>query len=77
MKEANVARPTSNSWDPNSYVARINNARKGTNEFSRLMRPAQGWEERFGHYSYYSEGESPYRWDFIWPVEGKPKKAKG
>ena len=77
MKEADLARPTSNRWDPNSYVARINNARKGTNEFSKLMRPTQGWEERFGHYSYYSEEESPYKWDFIWPVARRPKKAKG
>jgi transposase len=77
MKEADVVRQTPGRWDPNSYVARINNARKGANEFSRLMRPPQGLEERFGHYSYYSEEESPYKWDFIWPVARRPKKAKG
>lgn len=77
MKEAGAKRQTRETWDPDSYVARINNARKSTNEFSRLMRPAQGWEERFGHFSFYSKEKSPYKWDFIWPVPRKGKKPKG
>lgn len=76
-KEAGTKRQVPETWDPNSYVARINNARKSTNEFSRLMRPARGWEERFGHFSYYSKEKSPYKWDFPWPVSKKPKKTKG
>lgn len=74
MEEASKVRRPPNTWDPNSYVARINNARKGTNEFSRLMRPPKGWEDRFGYYSYYSEEESPCKWDFHWAVERRPKK---
>ena len=69
MKEASAERQAPATWDPNSYVARINNARKESNAFSRLMRPGKGWVERFEHYSYYSKTNSPYKWDFIWPVE--------
>jgi transposase len=77
MKEASAAGRIPETWDPNSYVARINDARKAANEFSRLMRPGKGWEERFGHFSHYSKEKSTHKWDFIWPVEGKPKKGKG
>jgi hypothetical protein len=66
MKKANKAQRPSNTRNPNSYVARIEKARKASNEFSRLLRPSQAWEDRFGHYSCYSEEESPYNWDFIW-----------
>jgi hypothetical protein len=77
MEQADKAQRTPETWDPNSYVARINNARKSKNEFSRLLRPARGWEERFGHFSFYSKEKSPYKWDFIWPVSRKGKKPKG
>ncbi|MDQ3816587.1 MAG: ISL3 family transposase [Acidobacteriota bacterium] len=77
MKEASAKRQFPDTWDPNSYVARINNARKNTNEFSRLLRPVQGWEERFKYFSYYSKEKSPYKWDFIWPVSAKPKRSGG
>jgi transposase len=76
MEKASKVRRPPNTWDPNSYVARINNARKGTNAFSRLMRPPKEWEDRFGHYSYYSEEESPCKWDFHWAVDKRPKKTK-
>jgi hypothetical protein len=49
-----------------SYVARMNQSRKATNKFSKLMRPPQGWIDRFGFYSCYSKQKSPYKWDFIW-----------
>lgn len=74
MKEAGGKQQAPQSWDPNSYVARINNARKKTNEFSKLMRPGKGWEERFGHYSIYSKQKSPYKWDFPWEMSKKQKK---
>lgn len=77
MKEASAAKRTPDTWDPSSYVARINDARKATNEFSRLMRPAKGWEERFGHFSYYSKEKSTHKWDFNWPVGRRSKKGKG
>lgn len=77
LTEADATRRPPETWDPNSYVARINNARKETNEFSRLMRPPQGWEDRFGHFSYYSKENSTQKWDFPWPVEGRPKNPKG
>lgn len=77
MKEADAARRPPETWDPNSYVARISNARKETNEFSRLMRPSQGWMDRFGHFSVYSKEQSNNKWDFIWPVAREPKKRKG
>lgn len=77
MKEAGTKRRAPETWDPNSYVARINNSRKLTNVFSRLMRPPEGWEKRFGHFSYYSKAKSPYKWDFPWPVSGKTEKTKG
>jgi hypothetical protein len=76
MKEASTAQRTPETWDPNSYVARINDARKAANEFSRLMRPAKSWEERFGHFSYYSKEKSTHKWDFIWPVGRGTKKTK-
>lgn len=76
MKKASMAQRTPETWDPNSYVARINDARKAANEFSRLMRPAKGWEERFGHFSYYSKEKSTHKWDFIWPVGRCTKKTK-
>lgn len=75
MKEASTAKRIPDTWDPNSYVARINDARKATNEFSRLMRPAKGWEERFAHFSYYSKEKSTHKWDFIWPAVKDPKKS--
>lgn len=77
MKEASTAGRTPETWDPDSYVARINNARKESNEFSRLMCPGKGWEERFGHFSVYSKEPSTHKWDFIWPVGRRPKKGKG
>jgi transposase len=77
MKQADELKRTPETWDPNSYVARINNARKEKNEFSRLLRPVRGWEERFEHFSYYSKEKSPYKWDFIWPASRRPKKIKG
>lgn len=64
--EAEHVRKPSNSRDPNSYVARINAARKSKNEFSRLLHPGDKWLARFGHYSIYSDQESPMKWDFIW-----------
>jgi len=76
MKEASAAGRIPETWDPNSYVARINDARKESNEFSRLMRPGKGWEERFGHFSVYSKEPSTHKWDFIWPVGRRPKKGK-
>lgn len=60
-KEAGAKRQAPETWDPNSYVARINNARKLTSEFATLMRPPRGWEERFKHFSYYSKEKSPYK----------------
>lgn len=54
------------SRDPKSYIARMNQARKAKNKFSKLMRPPQGWIDRFGFYSCYSKEKSPYKWDFIW-----------
>ncbi|HWW75175.1 MAG TPA: ISL3 family transposase, partial [Pyrinomonadaceae bacterium] len=77
LKEADAARRPPATWDPNSYVARINNARKETNEFSRLMRPPQGWMDRFGHFSVYSKEKSTHKWDFNWPVARESKKRKG
>lgn len=52
--------------DPNSYIARMDAARKSTNEFSKLLRPPHTWEERFSQYSCYSDEESPRKWDFLW-----------
>lgn len=66
VRKARRLKSTSIARDPNSYIARIEAARKSKNEFSRLLRPPQGWLDRFGHYSCYSEQESPYKWDFIW-----------
>lgn len=78
MTEADKAEHTPETWDPNSYVARINNARKAKNEFSRLLRPVKGWEDRFGHFSYYSKQKSAWKWDFIWPATRRAsKKTKG
>lgn len=74
MQQADKFQRTPETWDPNSYVARINNARKAKNEFSRLLRPARGWEERFGHFSIYSKEKSPYKWDFLWPVARRGSK---
>jgi transposase len=54
------------SRDPHSYLARIDAARKSRNEFSKLMCPPTSWVDRFGHYSRYSDEESPVKWDFIW-----------
>jgi hypothetical protein len=75
-KEAGAKREAPETWDPSSYVARINNARKLTSEFSTLMRPPRGWEERFKHFSYYSKEKSPFKWDFPWPLSEEPKKNK-
>jgi thiamine biosynthesis lipoprotein ApbE len=74
MARADKAQHLPETWDPNSYVARINNARKEKNEFSRLLRPVQAWESRFGHFSIYSKQNSPYKWDFLWPVARKASK---
>lgn len=52
--------------NPNSYVARIDAARKSKNEFSRILRPTQGWDERFSHYSSESDEANPFKWNFIW-----------
>lgn len=52
--------------DPRSYITRMNQARKATNKFSELIRPPQGWIDRFGFYSCYSKEKSPHKWDFIW-----------
>lgn len=76
MKEADAAQRPPDTWDPHSYVARINNARKETNEFSRLLRPHKGWLDRFGHFSYYSKEKSTHKWDFIWPVSRESKKSR-
>lgn len=54
------------SRDSHSYLARMDQARKSRNEFSRLMRPPTSWSDRFGHYSRYSEEASPVKWDFLW-----------
>jgi hypothetical protein len=61
-----ATQPAAGPLDPTSYVARMNQARKATNKFSKLMRPPQGWIDRFGFYSCYSKQKSPYKWDFIW-----------
>jgi hypothetical protein len=66
MKKLTNERRLPNSQDPKSYVARMNQARKATNKFSKLMRPPQGWFDRFNYYSCYSKRKSPYKWDFIW-----------
>jgi transposase len=66
IKRAKEAQKPQNRRDPKSYVARIEAAHKSTNEFSKLLRPHQGWDERFGHYSCYSEEDSPIKWDFLW-----------
>jgi transposase len=76
MDQADKVQRTAETWDPDSYVARINNARKAKNEFSRLLRPVQGWENRFGHFSHYSKENSPYKWDFLWPVARRASKKK-
>jgi transposase len=62
MKEARERRRSVNLRDPDSYIAKLERARKSRNEFSRLLRPPQGWEERFSHYSCYSEEKSPAKW---------------
>jgi hypothetical protein len=64
-QERRVRRPA-NEQNPKSYIARMNQARKASNKFSKLMRAPQGWVDRFGFYSCYSRRKCKYKWDFIW-----------
>lgn len=66
MKNAKKKRQSQTSRDPKSYTSRMSQARKANNEFSKLLRPPQGWVDRFGFYSCYAKRKSPYKWDFIW-----------
>jgi transposase len=52
--------------DPKSYLVRMDAARKSKNEFSKLLRPPLGWDERFNQYSCYSDEENPWKWNFLW-----------
>jgi hypothetical protein len=66
LKKSRKGRKHARERDPDSYVARIEAARKGNNEFSRLLRPPQGWDDRFSQYSSCSDAPSPNKWDFTW-----------
>jgi transposase len=66
IRKSRKGRKLARERDPESYVARLEDAHKANNEFSRLLRPPHGWEDRFGQYSNRSDEQSRFKWDFLW-----------